>query len=99
MKWYGDKLKDKIKKASVEASKDSCQIILDKSQDYVPVQTGALKASGHIQSDGDHSAVVYDKEYAAIVHETKVKFLEQAVKESEQEVAQTVAQKIKEAFK
>ena len=38
------------------------------SQERVPVDTGALKASGHVEKEGDFSAsIVYDEGYAGFV--------------------------------
>lgn len=67
-------------------------ILLRVSQKYVPVATGALKASGHVESSGSgfgaKASVVYDTLYAIYVHEnlnayhtppTSARFLARAV--------------------
>ena len=63
-------------------------MILNLSQTYVPVDTGTLKRSGHIEKGTDGVIrVVYDCPYATLVHEiidyhheapTRSKFLEEA---------------------
>ena len=52
--------------ASVQAS---ANVILDRSQELVPVGTGELKASGHVEVDesGRVARVVYDSNHSAYV--------------------------------
>jgi hypothetical protein len=74
------------------------QLILDRSQVYVPVLTGKLKASGHLETYGSGFRmvvhVIYDVPYAVYVHEntnayhappTSAKFLTLALSETKAE--------------
>jgi hypothetical protein len=87
--------KDAAGVAVAEGLKKAAGVILRKSNTYVPVDTGRLKASGHVQVEGSgmsaRAAVVYDTDYAVYVHEiltkkhkspTTAKFLERAVRET-----------------
>jgi HK97 gp10 family phage protein len=86
----GDRIEDALEKCA--------NVILRKSQEYVPVETGELKASGHVEKEGKglgaKSRVVYGGDpapYALYVHEdlekkhappTCAKFLTRAVRET-----------------
>lgn len=43
--------------------------LLDDANDVVPVITGNLKDSGHVEVERDSVKVVYDTDYAIYVHE------------------------------
>ena len=64
--WYGDKAKAAAKSGSNAGLKEAATKILAESQKLVPVETGALKDSGHINATGDlvatisYSAIPYD---------------------------------------
>lgn len=77
------------------ALRRAAQIVYELSQVYVPVDTGHLKASGHVEYNGKFGlaaayAVVYEAKYAIYVHErtdiphkapTSSKYLERAARE------------------
>lgn len=71
------------------------QLVYIRSQKYVPVDTGVLKASGKVVDNGKEGfgaevAVIYEAPYAIYVHErtdishaepTQAKYVERAVRE------------------
>lgn len=99
MKWHGDKILDMVDEASEQATTEVADIIFEASQDAVPVKTGALKKSGFVDTDGSQAVIGYDKEYASIVHETKTKFLEDAIKEKFAIIQTKIAQIFKGGLK
>lgn len=55
-----------VRAAAEEAAESAGQLILDASQELVPVDTGALKASGRlVHEDGAQVAIVYGQEDGA----------------------------------
>lgn len=89
------KAKAAIKLSMAEGVKKCAEVILKKSQVYVPVDTGDLKRSGRVEVSGSgmgaKAAVIYRDPVAVIVHEdmeaqhappTQAKFVERAVRES-----------------
>lgn len=75
-------------RAGQKGLEESAKDMLETSKDLVPVDTGALQASGHVEVSGDGDVrIVYDEDYAAIVHEKmklkhpsgQAKYLEDAV--------------------
>jgi hypothetical protein len=88
------------KAAAVEGAHD----ILKDSQAEVPVDSGALKASGRVEVTSDGAEVVYGgpgAPYAAVVHEVNPehkKFLERPALEHERDVEATVAAAVQKAL-
>lgn len=74
-----------LKSDSKKAAETAAKRVLEHSQAYVPVQTGALRASGKISVDSDGVFVEYTESYALDVHENAsspgYKFLERAVQD------------------
>lgn len=58
---------------AVQAAAD---VLLSVSREQCPVDSGYLRASGEVSQDGLTARVSYSAPYAAIVHETQEKFLE-----------------------
>lgn len=50
--------------------KTAAEELLHDANNVVPVATGALKASGKVQTTTDGVEVVYDEDYALYVHES-----------------------------
>lgn len=86
------KARSKFAKNIADTLKKGAEIILKESQKYVPVDTGALKLTGRVETRGvglnAESHVIYDTAYAIFVHEnvfmrhdppTRSKFLTYAV--------------------
>lgn len=81
----------------------AAEFLLAKSQELVPVDTGELKESGHVEVQGKTAAVVYDAPHALWVHErldqhheppTQAKFLEQPAKEYVGEMRMIMSEEI-----
>lgn len=51
-----------------EALKEHVDAVFQRSQEEVPVATGALKASGRVEETSEGFAIVYDAPYARAVH-------------------------------
>ncbi len=62
-------LRTKIPRKVAQGVVRAAQFLLEKSQEIVPVDTGELKESGHIETTKNSAAVVYEAEHAVIVHE------------------------------
>lgn len=99
--------------ALTAAETAAAQHILAKSQELVPVDTGALKASGHVEHDGTSAAIVYDAvapdDYAYGIrqhedlslnhpHGGQAKYLEQPMHTELEAVAAIVAAEIRKAL-
>ena len=92
-----EKTKNNDGRAIEGALRRAAQIVYELSQRYVPVDTGALKASGYVEYNGKTGlaaafAVVYSAKYAIYVHErtdiphhnpkeASAKYLERAARE------------------
>jgi hypothetical protein len=84
---FGD-LDDRIEEAVEEAGLKIAKQIFERSQEFVPEDTGRLKRSGEIKKEGNKFIVKYTADYAIYVHERvelhhddgRAKFLEDAVK-------------------
>lgn len=51
-----------------EATDETAKLVLERGNQLVPFDTGALEESGHIRRGLDESDVVYFTRYAAILH-------------------------------
>lgn len=111
-------IRRRVEQGLVQAVQDAlnevAQQILERSQDLVPVRTGALRDSGYITSgdQGGYPSVTItygggDVDYAYKVHEDlemrhpnggQAKYLEQAVIEYEQVAIDTIQQRVLELF-
>lgn len=82
---------------ATDSIEETATAIYDRSQELVPVLTGALKSSGRVEVGGLLATISYggsDAPYGAIVHEDltlthvngQAKFLEQAVVEEQEKL-------------
>lgn len=62
-----EKVKQQLQELANEAAIKAAEEILGAAIEYVPVQTGELRDSGHVTEDGK---VVFDADHALLVHET-----------------------------
>lgn len=102
-----DDFKREIQNLDIDTSKVEsvmAKVVLDKSQELVPVDKGDLRDSGHIEG----SEVIYDSNHSIFVEFGTYKvaaqpFLRPAVDENEAEIVEAAAQEIqsqvKEKFK
>lgn len=79
-----NKIIKEVHSLSQEAAEEVAKVVLEKSQETVPVKTGELRDSGHTETEELEAFVVYDAPHSAIVHENPnsrgYKFLEYAAK-------------------
>lgn len=80
------------------------QVIFDESQRLVPVKTGDLKRSGHIDQSGEDVQIVYDKDYAPFVEYGTSKmaaqpFLRPAIEGKQSEALRAVADAVQQEIK
>lgn len=97
----------KIKAAAGEAATTAAEHLMGAAIDKTPVETGALRASAKVTSDGTQAAVSYNTVYAARQHEEvgwshpgggQAKFLENAMTEEADTIRDIIAQQIRSAF-
>jgi len=83
VKGFGSKLEAE----STKAAEIAAEKVLEVSTQYVPVVTGALRASGKVLKERGQVFVLYTEDYAIDVHEnsgsTGYKFLERAMQETD----------------
>lgn len=107
LKWFTDQLEAFLPEDMMAA----LQPAYDKSQIYVPVDTGALKESGYLVAEHERGRVNVeigygrngDPEYAVIVHEmptphaapTRDKFLQAAIDEHYNEILQILSDRMR----
>lgn len=80
------------------------EVVLERSNRYVPLEEGTLERSGRVTDDGDSTvAISYDTPYAVRQHEDltlqhpngrSAKYLERALAESRSEIAALVAREV-----
>lgn len=54
----------------------AANLLLSAARERTPVDSGQLRASGGMQAEGSSARVSFSAPYAAVVHETQVKYLE-----------------------
>lgn len=82
-------IQEKLTNASEMALEEVARAIYEKSQEYVPVQTGNLRDSGSYTVKDARAVITYDADYALQVHENLnsrgAKYLERAIAEVDAE--------------
>lgn len=82
------------------------ELVLQRSNDRVPLEEGTLERSGRVTATDDEVAISYDTVYAVCQHEDmslrhdagrSAKYLETALGESRSEAAQLIAAAIRKA--
>lgn len=104
--WRGTEVLAAIKSEGPKGVRDGAELLLDASNQRVPVDSGELKGSGEVISDGLTAAVSYGAAHALIVHEDmeahhsrgQAKFLEAALAEEQRELLAAIAASIKLAL-
>lgn len=79
MKWYGDKVTEKVRRAAAQGILDAAAHLLEHANRTVPHDEGTLERSGNYYPDtlegvvqeGLTAAVYYDTPYAARLHESE----------------------------
>jgi len=67
-------IEEAVERAVEKAVNDFADLVLARSQVYVPVDTGQLKKSGNIARESGEVRVSYQTDYAVYVHEDETKF-------------------------
>lgn len=106
-------VKSKANAAARGGIKSACDTLLTLSTKEVPLDTGQLSQSGHVEMTGDTEGIVaYNKEYAAFQHEggdstrrikkyqngRKKKYLEDPLYRNQQKLLKHVADTVKAAL-
>ena len=104
MKWNGPAITKATETAASRGLKKGAELVLQRSNDRVPIQEAILMHSGVASVDGMTAAISYSTPYAKRQHEDmtlkhdpgrSAKFLEKAINESAQEVMDLVAAEIR----
>ena len=65
-----DRAERKLQRAARQGLQEGLSCLLEESRRQVPVDTGKLRDSGHVEMDSDLSGrVTYSQEYAQVQHE------------------------------
>lgn len=91
-----------ILKAAEQGVSKAADDVLDRSNEKVPTESGALRASGSVEAQGLTADISYTAPYAVVQHEKteyrhddgQAKFLEQALLSSPDQVLQVIAAEI-----
>ncbi|MFB4320670.1 hypothetical protein [Actinomadura sp. 21ATH] len=68
--WNGHRIEAQLRRGSAAGSRAAADLLLAKSQERVPLETGKLLASGHVTTDATGAAAVsYSDENAVRQHE------------------------------
>jgi hypothetical protein len=96
-------MRKKKPQALARGLRAAAEFLLDKSQEIVPVDTGELKESGHVEGSRMNVAVVYDADHAVIVHEdlaathtppTSAKYLEIPARANRKEMREIIREEV-----
>ena len=74
VKWYPEVATSKVKTGGAAAIQAAAELLLAKSREQVPLESGALSASGHVESNGLDATVAYGTPYACRWHEEQANF-------------------------
>ena len=94
--------------AALKGQKVLAQNILGESQKLVPVDTGTLKRSGHISTEGTTTTISYNTPYALKQHEDptlnhpkggEAKYLERPFNEKVQDIEDFIGTEVYKALK
>lgn len=108
MEFHGDRVKAASRRAKRGALQAGAELILARSNEYVPLEEGTLERSGTVTVDGDQAAVSYDTVYARRQHEEltwrhapgrSAKYLERAMIERGGAAVELVAARIRAAMR
>lgn len=99
-----------VRAAAADGLRAGGEVVLQESDERVPLETGALRSSGKVSVDraGLKAAISYDTPYAVLVHEVmdnahdagrSAKFLETALMSRRDDAAEAVAESIREALR
>ncbi|MGP6175439.1 hypothetical protein [Corynebacterium sp. A21] len=101
---FNDNFGDRIKRGANLGARDGAAQVLGTSNDKAPLETGVLRASGKVSTDGKGTAAVsYNTPYAAKQHEEvgyhhtdgEAKYLENAMRDEAENVKRIIAERVR----
>lgn len=103
---WNDRIADQIGQASQSAVRRAAEHLRERAVARTPVETGVLRNSAKVTTDGTTAAVSYNTPYAARQHEEvgwqhndgEAKFLENAATAEAETMKQMVAETIREGL-
>lgn len=107
LRWNGQAI-DAVEEAVEKGLEAGADLLLDESNRKAPIETGDLIRSGTARAEGAEAAVGYSSKYATAQHERldfrhdagrEAKFLENAMRNNQSEIADTIADAIREALR
>lgn len=108
VEWYGAKVDRRVDEGAVKGVTHAGDFLLEKANLSVPVATGALRDSGHVEIDKDQltASVIYDADYAIPVHEDqtrkhphgRAKWLQLTLHEQERAAEEILADELRNAL-
>ena len=69
--------RDHVRAGGGRGVRSAADLLMAASRERVPVDSGWLRSSANVQAQGLSARLAYDTPYAAAVHETQVKYLEE----------------------
>lgn len=107
--WRGQEIARMVHQAAYRGVTEAAEFVLGEANKIVPIETGALMRSGHVDADRDtlEADISYDTPYAAVQHENleynhdpgrQAKYLEQPLYAEAATVRRIVAARIERAL-
>ena len=96
-----------ITQALEDAMQAAGDLLLEKSNELIPVKDGDLIGSGRVDVDGKRAQVSYNTQYAIRQHEKlaykhprggSAKFLERAFRANQSQIEQAIADRLRDAL-
>lgn len=104
LEWNGDDIARKLGHAKTSAARRGAELLRDESVNRTPLETGTLRNSAKVTAADGEAAVSYNTPYAVKQHEEigyahpgggQAKYLETAMVDNQQRIAQAVAEHLK----
>lgn len=107
LKWFGDKAKRTAHDGGAAGAAAAAEALLQRTLPKVPRESGELRDSGHVQTDGTQAAVIFDTPYAVRQHEDtslrhhgggQAKFLERTLHDDQPALLEALAAELRKAL-
>ena len=82
LKLHPEAARAHVRSGGERGVKAAADLLMAASRERVPVDSGRLRSSGSVQAQGLSARVAYNTPYAAAVHETQMKYLEEPMNDS-----------------
>lgn len=110
IRWYGDRVEEKVLRAAVNALTLTGEVLLTESNRTVPWEEGTLERSGSVDVDKGEmvAAVSYDTPYARMQHEEtsfshrsgrRAKWLKDTLEEQKDRLLSFLRDELKKGFR